>query len=349
MDVTALFEFDAGRGEYVARPESGHTTEYERDIHSIYGIYAGERGRFGFQAGVRGEYTDRLVMVRGSGERFVIDRWDWFPSAHASWRIGGGRQLMGSYARRIERPRSWYLEPFETWTDAFNVRQGNPGLDPEKIDSWEFGFQTDLGPNFFSAEAYYRVTRDKIERVRSARSETVTLHTLENVGTDRSLGVELSLNLELFPWWDLRLSGSLYDFRVEGELFGESFDRRSFNWNGRIHHELRIGGGTRAQLVNIYNSPTVWSQGRFEGFFTTNLTVRRDLLGRAMTASVQISDLFDTARHESTSSGREFSSFNAFDRRAPQVVLTLSYNFDGYGPGRRRERAREDGEDEDEF
>jgi len=47
---------------------------------------------------------------------------------------------MTSYTRRIQRSRGWYLEPFITWSDAYNVRQGNPELLPEYIDSFELGY-----------------------------------------------------------------------------------------------------------------------------------------------------------------------------------------------------------------
>jgi outer membrane receptor protein involved in Fe transport len=314
-DITELKEYDPARGVYVLQPEFSHTTDYSRDIHSIYGIYSGERGRLGYQGGIRGEYTNRLVEVARSGENFTIDRWDLFPTAHISYQFSGGRQFMASYARRIERPRGWYLEPFETWVDAFNVRRGNPELQPEYIDSYELGFQTDLGRHFLSTEAYYRVTHNKIERVRSVYDENVTLRTNENMG----------------------------------ELLGESFSRDSFNWNSRLHHTLRFRRSTQVQVTGIYNSPTASSQGRREGFFTTNASVRQDFFDGAMTASVQVSDIFKTAEYESSSEGANFDLYSLHTRRAPVVMLNISYNINNYKPERRRDRGREENGEGEEF
>ena len=62
---------------------------------------------------------------------------------------------MASYTRRIDRPRGWNLEPFLSWQDPNNVRIGNPGLQPEFIDSYEFGFQTIFGDITFNNDLYY--------------------------------------------------------------------------------------------------------------------------------------------------------------------------------------------------
>ena len=71
-----------------------------------------------------------------------------FPSVHTSYKLSELATLMASYSRRIERPRGWALEPFDTWIDANNVRRGNPDLQPEFIDSYEAGIQTYIGEVF---------------------------------------------------------------------------------------------------------------------------------------------------------------------------------------------------------
>ncbi|NJO87952.1 MAG: TonB-dependent receptor [Chloroflexia bacterium] len=87
-------------------------------------------------------------MLSDNNEDAKIDRWDYFPTAHFSYNISKKYKLMASYSRRIERPRGWWLEPFLTWEDAYNVRSGNPNLQPEYIDAYELNFITNMGKNF---------------------------------------------------------------------------------------------------------------------------------------------------------------------------------------------------------
>ena len=121
---------------------------------------------------------------------------------------------MASYSRRIERSRSWYLEPFITWENAFNVRQGNPDLKPEYIDALEIGYMKGLGEHALSFEGYYRKTNNKVERIRSVYEENVMLSKPENVGQDYAMGAEIFLNLSIFKWWKADISGNFYQYRL---------------------------------------------------------------------------------------------------------------------------------------
>jgi len=249
---------------------------------------------------------------------------------------------MANYTRRIRRPRGWYLEPFLTWMDAYNVRRGNPALEPEYIDSYELGYQRNFGTSLFSLESYYRVTHDAIERVRSVYEGNTMLHTFENVGRDRTLGVEIMLDHSPSRWWNLNAMGNIYDYRIWGEIEGEEYSRRSFNWNARFNNTLELGAWTSIQLNVIYNSPTVSSQGRREGYFTVDAALKRAFMDGNLTATLQLSDFLDTARFESVSEGRDFYYRSLNDRKAPIVVLTLSYSFNGYRPERDRETELEE-------
>ncbi|MDH4033028.1 MAG: TonB-dependent receptor, partial [candidate division Zixibacteria bacterium] len=354
-DITESYELDTTASVYRFQPEFSHTVDYTRDIHSLYSLYSGSLGRLGYQGGIRGEYTKRAVELLGEGEEFSIDRWDYYPTAHFSMQLNDGQQLMASYARRLHRSRGWYLEPFETRSDAYNVRRGNPELLPEYIDSYEAGYQRRIGGNLLSVEGYYRVTHNKVEHIRSVYEPNVMLTTIENVGTDYSLGAEFMFMLEPTKWWRLNLMGSLFDYRVEGELNGRSFDQDSFNWNMRMNNSLQVTATTRLQLDGMYRSPSASSQGEREGFFMANAAVRQDFFARTLTATLQVHDLLGTANRESTSQGADFYNYNLRERKSPTVSFNLRFNFNNYKEERSRDgdRARGSGgegmDDNDDF
>ncbi|MGD9379720.1 MAG: outer membrane beta-barrel family protein [candidate division WOR-3 bacterium] len=348
-DTSEMYEYDTLSGEYEFRPEFSNVVEYENNIHSLYALYKGEWDEFGYQVGLRSEYQYRFIELMGQNEDFTIDQWDFFPSGHVSYGFPDEHEVMASYTRRIDRPRGWQLEPFETWIDAYNVRTGNPALKPEYIDSYEIGYQKQYGRNLLSLEGYYRVTHNKIERVRSVYDANVILHSVENVGTDYSYGAEAMLEWDLFKWLNLNLTGDIYQYRVEGELYGENFSRESFNWNTRLNTTFKLGKSTRVQLNGIYYSPSVSAQGRREGFYMTNAAIRQDLWNRKLALTLQVRDILGTARHEFTSEGSDFYSYTEFNRKSPVVILALSLNFNRYRPERRREDQQEDFEEETMF
>lgn len=342
-DITEFYEYDPAGGDYEFRPEFSHSIDYSRDIHSLYTLYLGKLGKFGYQGGLRGEYTYRFIELVGEEESFDIDRWDFFPTAHVSFEDSSGNQVMASYTRRIDRPRGWYLEPFITWSDAYNVRRGNPDLEPEYIDSYELGYQRYLGRNLFSIESYYRITHNKIERVRSVYAENVLLHTMENVGKDYMFGAEFTMSLNQLDWWNLNLMGNLYDYRIEGTLYGHPFSRSSFNWTARVNNTFKIGQSTRIQLNGMYNSETVSSQGRSGEMYMANAAVKQDFMKRKLSVTLMVRDIFSTGEHENFSEGPGFYNHRLHTHDAPVVMLTLTYNFNNFKPERDR------GEDREEF
>jgi len=253
---------------------------------------------------------------------------------------------MASYSRRIERPRSWYLEPFITWQDAFNVRQGNPNLKPEYIDALEIGYLKGFGENSLSFEGYYRITNNKVERIQSVFEENVMLSRPENVGQDFALGGELALGLSLFKWWKADLSGNFYQYRLEGTYNEISIDRESFNWNTRLSNTFRFGMGTRIQLNSRYNSATVTAQGKRGDYWTADIAVSQEFFKKKMSAILQVRDMFGKVVRDNVSMGSDFYSYSESYNRAPQIRVTVNYRFNNY---KKKRNGGGNGGDEDEF
>ncbi len=348
-DHTELYILDLQSGLYELQSEYSNLTTYERNIHALYGIYGGERGNFGYQGGLRAEYTYRDIESIATQESFGINRWDLFPSIHLSYQLPKDHQLMTSYTRRIQRSRGWYLEPFITWQDAYNVRQGNPDLLPEYIDSFELGYLKKLGEsNMVSLEGYYRITNNKVERVRSVYEENVMLTTFENVGKDYSLGVEFMLSFQIFKWWEVDLMGDLYNYLVEGVLYDEDFSNSSVNWSSRFNNTFIIKKNTKIQLNSMYNGESVTAQGKTSGYYMVNFAARQDFMAKKLSATLQVRDVFSTAKHEFISSGPDFYNYSEYVRESPIVTLTISYRFNNYKPDR-KSRSNGDGDEMESY
>ncbi len=331
-DENTIYNLDTTTGDYILQDLYSNTTNYVRNTYAAYGIYGGERGNFGYQAGLRMEYTYRLLELEDTDESYTIDRPDFFPTLHFSYKLPADQEMMLSYTRRIERPRGYYLEPFYTWMDANNVRQGNPELEPEYVNSFDLGYQKKIKKNFIALEGYYRVTQNKIERVMTPFPEdkTVTLQTFENVGTDYALGVELTFNYSPTKWYTANLMADLYDYRLKGELYDTEYDQHDFSWNTRFNNTFKASPNTRFQIDLNYNSPRIQAQGTHEGFFSASAAIKQDLFKRKISATLQVRDVFGTWQHESTTTGSDFEQYSLFNPNTPIVMLTVSYKINNY-------------------
>lgn len=341
-DATDLYVFDLDEQDYILQPEKSNFTEYRRNIYALYGVFKGEQGKFGYQAGLRGEYTDRIITAEESIEDYKLERYDFFPTLHLSYQLPGTNQLMASYSRRIDRPRGYYLEPFITWTDMYNVRQGNPALKPEYTDAMELGFIHTREKSQLSLEAYYRVKHNKVERTREVYEEGILLQTFSNVGTDYSLGMEGLYNISLFPWWELNLMGDLYNYRIESELNGSS-SYNSFNWGTRVNNTFNLAKRIRIQFDGNYNSATVTSQGTDKGYYSFNAAVRSDFLDRSLSLVLQVRDVFSTMERVSITQDVDFYNYYSRSTHAPIISLSVSYRLNNYKQSKRGDRSGDGG------
>lgn len=346
-DLTTLSVYDQAAGDMLLQEDKSNAINYSRNIYALYSIYNGQLGDFGYQLGLRGEYTLRDIVNNAGGEKYTLDRWDYFPTLHFSYQLPKDHQIMASYSRRIDRPRGYYLEPFITWEDMYNVRQGNPNMEPEYIDAMELGYLKKWKTAQLSLEGYYRVTHNKVERIQSVYEEGILLTSFANVGTDYSLGLDATFNVPLFKWWEINLMGNMYDYRVEGSLNQKSFERTSFNWSSRLNSTFRLMKTMQLQVDGDYNSPTVTSQGESEGYYAMNGALRMDFLDRKLSAVVQVRDIFGTARRVSETKDADFYNYQKSERKAPVVSFTLSYRINNFKP--KRNNGNNEGMDDDEF
>lgn len=332
QETNEVYYYDTVNMNYEFQPDYSNDVQYFRNIHAAYALSSGEWNDFGYQLGFRAEYTLREIKLNNTGENFNIERFDFFPTLHFSYKLNAKNQFMASYSRRIDRPRGWYLEPFITWVDAYNVRSGNPDLKPEYINAYELGYQLNFGKHALTTELYYRTTLNNIERVRRTWEDanTVTYATFENVGNDHSLGTEVMLNLKAAKWWDSDITGNFYDYRVEGELDGESFDKHSFTYSVHWNNTFNLLNNTQVQFNPSYHGPEIEPQEEEKGYFRVDGAIRQSFLQKKLQFTLQVRDVFVTAKWESTTETASLYQYRLRKYRSPIIMLNITWRINNY-------------------
>jgi Outer membrane protein beta-barrel family/Carboxypeptidase regulatory-like domain/TonB-dependent Receptor Plug Domain len=329
--------------------EYSYNVKYSRNIQSAYSTFSTYINDFGFKSGLRGEQVYRTVDLLKRDSLYKIDRIDLFPSLHLSYKFSDQREMMASYSRRIERPRSYWLEPFVTRGAEFG-RQGNPNLDPEYVSSFELSVLNRFsgGKDYFSLEAFYRNKINKVEHINLFNpEENYVIRKPENVGQDHSYGFELMLSMKMFDIWDAYLFGSIYQYNVFGQYVrGENdilvFDNESQNWNMRFNNTLRLWKDLRFQLNMSYYSPSTTSQGERKSFFRNDIAVRYELMEGNLSAVLQLRDVLGTSIREGFSQTPELYRYNKYLPEYPQVSFSINYRFNNFRPERKRQAEGDD-------
>ena len=340
-----LETFDFDLGEWVVDDNYTRSTVYVRNIHAIYGIYNNSYKALEYQVGLRGEYTYRNLEVTNLGETSLVDRFDYFPSVHTSYKLTDKNQLMASYSKRIRRPRGWFLEPYETYVDENTRRRGNPDLLPEYTDSYEIGFLRTLPAGNASVEAYFRKTDNEITRLQTVDPETgILYHTFINLNNEQSLGVEGSFMYDFTKWYNLNLSGTYYNYRLDdlrGESGGEELT--SNNWDVRMISSFKLPTNTRFQLNFSYESPSVEAQGREEEEYYIDFTARQDFFQRSLNVTFKVGDVFGMRKDIEHTYGDNFYVYEYRERESPVFTLSLSYKLNNFKQRERSENGNMEG------
>ncbi len=345
-----VYVYDTLLGDYVFKPEYSSAVDFIHNIYSIYTTYRGEIKQFGYQTGLRGEYTYRYIQLKETTQNVNIKRFDFYPTIHLSYKLPPFDQIMLSYTRRVNRPRNFDLEPFEIRRDPYSIFRGNPELLPEFVNAFELGYQRQMGFLSFSLDGYYRLTNDKIEHTIHIYKGDTLLSTVENIGKEYAYGFEPAIDLKVAKWLNINLAGNFYEHRLEGIIDSIPFSQKGRTWSLRSMNTLTISKGTRVQFGGIFNGPDIMAQGEREPFFIVNGGLRQEIIPGSLNLIVQVRDILSTGRFKHTSSGANFYVQQEHKRKSPVLILGLSYNFNNYRAEQRIYETEENfGEEENNY
>ena len=337
IEALEFYDFDEEIGDWIINDEFTSTTDFNRDIHAAYSTYTNKWGKFEYMAGLRGELTLREIKNTQATEASSLNRFDLFPTAHMSYPLSKKMDITASYSRRINRPSGRDLDPTPSYYNRYTIRYGNPDLEPEYTNSYEIGAMKRFGEgrNFISADVFRRVTNNKIDRIAELGDDGVIYLYTDNFDKDYSTGLEVTGNLAYKKWLILNASTNVYRYRISGQLDGESFERKSTNWGGRLNSTFKFAENSRFQITAFFRGPSVNAQGESKSMFFSNFSYRHEFLKKKLSATLSVRDPFGTAKFERVSYGENFESSFRWEREPRVVFLTLSYKINNFKEQRR--------------
>lgn len=325
-------DYNQQSNEWVINDAYSSGTNFKRHIHAAYGTFSNKIGKLQYMGGLRGELTLREIKNTKTEKPSSLNRFDFFPTAHLSYPLNEKTDVTSSYSRRINRPSGRDLDPTPNYYNRYSIRFGNPDLKPEYTNSYEIGMLKRFGEgrSYVSADLFRRVTNNKIDRTTEQGENGVFYYYTDNFDKDYATGVEVTGNLAYKKWLIFNASANLFNYRITGDLNGESIDRESTNWGGRLNATFKLAENSRFQATAFFRGPSVSAQGDTEAMFFSDFSYRHEFLDKKLSATVSIRDPFGTAKYEGTSYDSTF--LNSFRReREPRVVmLTLSYKINNF-------------------
>ena len=291
----------------------------------LYVTTAYEKDKFGVKLGLRVEQTDLKTLLTTTNERNAQNYTNVFPSFHSSYKISDNTSIQAGYSRRIFRPRLWDLNPFFNIRNNFNIRAGNPNLQPEFTDSYELTSIYKIGKASLSSSLYYRYTTQVVERI-STFEDNVTFSSPENIGTNSSVGFEMNGKFSPNKWLTLTGDFNLNYFDRIGTFENQDFDFSGSQWSSRMGSKIGLPADIDIEFTGNYQSGFETVQGEQSGYASLDLGVRKKIFKGKVILNLGVRDLFKSRIQERFVNQPTFESYS-FRQRGRFITFGISYGF----------------------
>ena len=87
------------------------------------------------------------------------------------------------------------------------------------------------------------------------------------------------------------------------------------------------------QVSSSYNSKAVTPQGTNNAMYFTDVAVKKDF-SKNLSATLRVSDIFDTRKYAGETIGTDFISYNEGQRTSRVLYLGFTYNLNNFKPNK---------------
>lgn len=339
-------------GVFQRNPDFSNELIYKENVNAAYTQLGSKFGKVSVLGGLRMEASDigiDLVQTNESNEKKYTD---WFPSLFFGYEFSETGQFTVSYSRRLQRPRSRFINPFPSRSSNTNLFQGNPDLNPAYSNAYDIGYLKRWDKVTFSTSGYYNYTTGVFQFITQERGDYVEIanpddpsnpifvpvqvRTPVNLATDARIGMELTstftpkrdwritLNLNLFQQ---QLRGDYSYVNLAGETINQNFDADNFNWFTRFSAKLPLPAKIDFQTNLFYMGPSKNAQSSYKGMLSTDLAFSKDVFKDKASISLNVSDLFNSRKRRMDTRTENVDTYSEFQFRQRQINLSFLYRF----------------------
>jgi len=323
----AVNDLNFNTGVFSRNERQSNRFAYNENIYSVYGIYNGKKGKWGYQVGARVEQTYTVSDQKTTGEQYRNDYFNVFPSAYLTFKPLAKSEWKATYSRRIVRPDIQNLNPFINYADRFTLRQGNPKINPEYVNSFEFGHILALKTMSFSTTAYYRQSKDLIWRYRNALPDGVTVVSFQNISGSETMGLEAVHTWQILKWWSLNNSANVFSRQIFTGDLPVTQTGKNGSWNWKVLSNFKPFAGTNFSVAYNYDSPIATPQGKILSIYWLDVSGSKDILKKRANIAIRFSDIFNTRQFRLEMDTPQFTDTFFRKRESRNVFVTFTWRF----------------------
>lgn len=323
MDDYSLYEGLTGDGRWIPNKEYGYALRYNENVIGAYASFSSEIKNWSFVAGVRAEYS----KTSDKSEAFSRDYLDLFPNLNVTYAFDPVKKwmLVGQYARSIERPPFYMLNPNRVQSSDYSYQIGNPYLRPTYINRFSVTLVYNYRYTFtVGGNLHHDLIREFCKQ--DPGDPDVSYITYENHDMENHWFMAVSLPFQPFSWCNLtgNFVGVRQDIRMTESssisLHYLAFVNAiaTFRLPADYTVEVRYNGTSRLYSGNSEVAPR----------HTLGMVARKKLLNDRFLLTVAVNNIFDRAnRYASNLDVYKVMSYHETGSTGRVFKLMLTWNF----------------------
>ncbi|MFD0932895.1 TonB-dependent receptor domain-containing protein [Psychroflexus salinarum] len=354
--------FNFETNEFEIDPDISSDFDFQQNVTAVYTQYGDKMGKFSYLLGLRYENT----QLKGKTTPLVPENFDRnfdfdknfdgiFPTVNLVYELGEEENVTLGYNRRINRPRSWYLNPFPSQSSRTNVFQGNPDLNPSFANAFDLGYLKRWEKITLTSSVYFQRETDAFERVQrdTGRDTQDNIDIIENIpinlSTEQRYGAELGVLYNPAKWLRTNLSFNYFKFETDGNFEGIDYGATNESYFGRFSSNIILPWKIQWQTNAFYRGPRENAQTKTDPIASLDLAFSKDILNDNATISLNVRDLFNSRRRDQFTVTDNFISDSSFQWRERQITATLVYRFNQKKREQNRRGGDSGGDDDGDF
>lgn len=303
---------------------------HTESVPAAYIMFASPMNKkFSYKAGLRGELS--AVSLRSHHAEVDQTENSFFiaPSISGVYKISEKQDISIALSRRIGRPTYPQLNPYMSMVDAMTYEQGNMYLRPEKSTKLDLSYNIKAKALSLFINGYLAHTKDYISQITMIDAGRL-ITTYVNADMDMKSGVDVSMRIDPAKWLNISLSANTYYSTAEGEFNGAEISNSGITNNSNIALDFLPWRGGNIQCQYFITTPQFFPQLTTELTHQMNMGIKHKLMKGAMTVSILLTDVFNTAKWEVSSHNNIFDLTNISRNKSRMLWLGLSYNFNSF-------------------
>ncbi|RYE28271.1 MAG: TonB-dependent receptor [Sphingobacteriaceae bacterium] len=318
--------FDVTTNQYINDPTQTNNFNYIQNVYGAYNTYQLKLTKWVFKGGLRVEHTTIDADFSSVGSAVNSNYNNVIPSLSLQRTFKTSSLNLG-FTDRIQRPGIWQLNPFVNRTNPRFLNYGNPDLKPVVNHSVELNY-SNFKKGSINASLNYAFAGNTIQNVTTIGADTISRTTYQNVGVNKRLGADLSVNYPLTKKLNININSELLYVWLNGTSNGIFYSNKGFQGHVFSDATYKFDSGYRLGLNINYDSRYVLLQGRDNYYFGTSGSISKDFFKSKLNVSASVSNPFSRYRtlNEYTRTAN-FEQINNYQINYRNVNVSLNYKF----------------------